>query len=78
VARSLIALLLALSVGCAASSAKGRGDAARAQAVRDLPCPAESIEVTHLSRDLYRAEGCGKTEIYTCRIAVNGTLSCLR
>jgi hypothetical protein len=65
-------------MGCASTSVKGRGDAARAQAARDLPCPAESIQVTHLSRDLYRAEGCGKTEIYTCRIAVNASISCLR
>jgi hypothetical protein len=69
--------LLVLAAGCVAS-ASNRGDAARAQAVRDLPCPAQSIEVTHLSRDLYRAEGCGKTEVYTCRIAVNATISCLK
>jgi hypothetical protein len=66
-----------LSAGCLASTAN-RSEAARAQAVRDLPCPSQSIEITHLSRDLYRAEGCGKTEVYTCRIAVNATISCLK
>jgi hypothetical protein len=74
----LILCLLALPLSCASASPNKRVEAARVQAARDLPCPAKSIEVTHLSRDLYRAEGCGKVEVYTCRIAVNATISCLR
>ena len=72
--RTLTLFALGLTAGCA--SATDRRDSARARAVHDLPCPAESINVTHLSRDVYRAEGCGKILIYTCALAVNGSVSC--
>ena len=72
--RTLTLLALVLTAGCA--SVTDRRDAARAHAAHDLPCPAESINVTHLSRDVYRAEGCEKVVIYTCALAVNGSVSC--
>ena len=67
-------LVLALAVGCA--SVSDRSEAARVRAAHDLPCPAQSIKVTHLSRDVYRVEGCSKTVIYTCALGLNGKISC--
>lgn len=55
-----------------------RDDAVRARAVRDLPCPATSIEVTHFSRDAYRARGCDKEIMYKCGLQLNGKFTCNR
>ncbi len=73
-----LALVIAVLLPVACASTSKRTETVRARAARDLPCPAQSVEVTHLSRDNYRARGCGGEVLCTCGIEINGKFSCNR
>jgi hypothetical protein len=73
------ALLIALLVPVACAGPSRRTEVVRARAANDLPCTAkDSIAVVHLTRDVYRARGCGGEIIYTCGTQLNGQFSCRR
>jgi hypothetical protein len=74
-----VAALGVLFVPLACAGPSKRTDAVRARAVHDLPCAArDSIDVVHLTRDVYRARGCGNEVTYSCGIEINGKFSCRR
>ena len=73
---SRLAALIALLLPVACAGPSKRTEVVRARAAHDLPCQKESIEVAHLTRDVYRAKGCGGEVVYQCGLELNGKFSC--
>lgn len=51
----------ALSCGVGATN-----EQLRARFARDFSCPESSVRIVNEGRDVVRAEGCGKTQLYVC------------
>jgi len=54
------------------------GDVVRQRFVADTQCAEQSVKVTGLPGNAYRAEGCGVTATYACTVGEAGLTGCMR
>jgi hypothetical protein len=73
----LLSALAAAALGLAACAAQAMSTASRDAMVKDYNCPADQVTVEDLGDSKFRASGCGKTQVYTCKVPGYTVVACV-